>query len=120
MKKSMKFATALAGAAVVVVGGTAFTAANDVPDVTAGTDTNLVSGAVVESQVYTLTGTKVTGIVFTVTDLSSTDYTAKAKLDATETTCTVSAVDTISCAWDPGVEVGTLAATTLTVYPNGA
>ena len=50
MKKGMKFATALAGAAVVVVGGTAFTDGNDmITTRTFGYGETSVTGAVVTS-----------------------------------------------------------------------
>jgi hypothetical protein len=52
MKKSMKFATALAGAAVVVVGGSAYTAGNDLlASQMYGYGETAVSGVTVSSQV---------------------------------------------------------------------
>jgi hypothetical protein len=60
MKKSMKFATALAGAAVVVVGGSAFTDSNTVADSKAGYGQGAVTGLTFTNTSYevnTLTNT---------------------------------------------------------------
>lgn len=70
MKKSMKFATALAGAAVVVVGGTAFTASNTVPTTFLGNGSATVSGVTVTGIAYELdvSGEEVTAATFTTTE----------------------------------------------------
>ena len=69
MKKSMKFATALAGAAVVVVGGSAFTAANTGLNATpiVGYAQNTATGAVITNQEFALAadGISVKSVNFT-------------------------------------------------------
>ncbi|MGV1003850.1 MAG: hypothetical protein ACOYEV_03570 [Candidatus Nanopelagicales bacterium] len=78
MRKSMKAAVALAGAAVVVVAGTAFTDSNDFTadasalNAAAGYGTQAISGVEVTNVAYTVSHTsdisQVTAVVFTVTD----------------------------------------------------
>ena len=76
MKKGMKFATALAGAAVVVVGGTAFTDGNDmITTRTFGYGETSVTGAVVTSEIVTQNAadnSKIDTIDFTTSSPGST------------------------------------------------
>lgn len=69
METPMKLVAALAGAAIVVAGGSAYTAASTPTDSVAGYGTSTVSGATAESVNHTLnaTGDKITAttVVFT-------------------------------------------------------
>jgi len=90
MKKSMKFATALAGAAVVVVGGTAFTAGNDMmTGATYGYGETAVTGVEVTSQVVNRNAennAKIDSVVFLAIEpahvkLTDAAYTAKLQIN---------------------------------------
>jgi len=100
MKKSMKLATALAGAAVVVAGGTAFTAGNTVPTdpTTMGYSETAVSGftATEVDYTYDLDRTHVTKIEFKNSDttmvIADTDVMIKLLPGGSQVACVPSAL----------------------------
>ena len=112
MMKSMKIVAALGIAGLSVLGGSAYTAANTMPDATsaiAGYGGVSTTGATVTNIAYTVNGTdksKVDSIVFTATEDVSTaaGYTATMTLstDGTGTAYTCTAVfasaTTVTCA----------------------
>ena len=133
MKKSMKFATALAGAAVVVAGGSAFTnaAAGFDEKIYNGFGTTEVDGVEVTNTAYTYEATtaNIETINWMLSDQISdwTPYDVVAKVGDTEaTSCSTVAWDdlpatsaSIVCTWDIPVGSGdvTLSVTTTDLTP---
>jgi hypothetical protein len=95
-RKSKRLLVALALIAVLAAGGAAFTAANTVPNTTAGYGTSTITGATASKIVYTLSsdGTQITGAKIdlhtaTASDLTS-GYTVQAGFNSSNlTTCSV-------------------------------
>ncbi len=134
MKKSMKFATALAGAAVVVAGGSAFTAGNTMPTdpTTMGYSETTVSGFTATDVDYTYDTdrTHVTKIEFTNSDtamvIADTDAKIKLLPSGSQVACVPSAVPDeedrtgtlITCTVSAANDTATLTGYQLTVTTN--
>ena len=105
MKKSMQIGAALAGAALVVAGGSAYTAANTLTaDPVAGNSQNSVTGVTATNTAYTYTGDGSTLAVDTITYTTTEDLSALTNVSAAVTnnssntvTCDVSTANTIAC-----------------------
>jgi len=95
-RKSKRLLVALVLIGVLAAGGAAFTAANVVPNTTAGYGTSTITGATADKIVYTLSsdGTQITGATIDLHTASASDltsgYTVQAGFNTSNlTTCSV-------------------------------
>jgi hypothetical protein len=113
--KTKKIILAVAVIGAVAAGGVAFTAANTVPNSTAGYATTTVSGAVVTDVNYTLSadGTDITAVKLTFTSPDITGMQVKIGFNGNATTdCTITSATVADCT---GLTEDTTGATALAV-----
>lgn len=115
MNTAMRVGIALGGAAVVIAGGSAFTASNTVPNSEAGYGTSTVSGENPTNITHTLnaTGDKIMTTVLTFADSQEDNTVAAAFGSANLTTCTTETgteYKVATCDWDTGVTTSTATA----------
>ena len=105
MKKSMQIGVALVASALLVAGGSAYTAANTLTaDPLIGDGSNSVSGVTVTTTDYTYTdssGDTLDSVVYTVSDDLTTNTTTTAAITpagtGTTSACTITNATTITC-----------------------
>lgn len=103
MRKSTKVFAALAGAAMVVVGGSAYTNTNTIPDTMAAYGVAEVDGAAIESVVHNFnaTGDRITSTVLTFAEPETYDgKTVKAAFNTLDLIACSAVEDNVAtCTW---------------------